>query len=405
MKIRLYPGKLAGEIKNLPAGKSMLQRYIISSALAQGESIISGYTPCNDAASAIACAEALGARVVHEKGALKITGMGSVYQGSEMPVFECGDSAAVLRFFIPVAAAVCGGGIFHGSEQLFRRPLEPYLKIFDECAISYKTGPSSLIIEGKLKSGVYSLPGNISSQFFSGLLFALPLTGCKSAIEPCTPPESAGYADMTIEVIKSYGINAEKKGGIYITYPGEYKAADAICPADSSAAAFWHCANFIGNEIKVPECGDVLSPDYNAPELFSQLAYEKDTVISVSMCPDMLPALALAATQKTGDTLLSNAARLRFKESDRLHSTAAVLNQLGGAVEELSDSLLIHGGRKLKGGVEVEAFEDHRIVMMAAIASTVCDEPVVINGYECAAKSYPGFFSDFDICGGITDVF
>jgi 5-enolpyruvylshikimate-3-phosphate synthase len=123
------------------------------------------------------------------------------------------------------------------------------------------------------------------------------------------------------------------------------------------------------------------------------------------MTPDMLPSLALAATQRKGGTLFSNAARLRFKESDRLHSVCSVLNSLGADIEELPDGLLVHGGKRLRGGVEVSSFGDHRIVMMEAVASTVCDGPVVIDGYECVAKSYPGFFDDFTVCGGKADVF
>lgn len=405
MKIRLYPGHLKGKIEHLPSGKSMLQRYIIASALADGVSTIRNYSPCNDAEAALSCARTLGADIAVSGDTLTVTGCGGIYASDDVPVFECGESAAVLRFMLPVAAAVCGKGMFRGSGRLFERPVEPFLKLFEKHGMGCTFRKDSLELSGRLDCGEFSLPGNVSSQFFSGLLFALPLCGGRSQITAEGQLESAGYADMTLEVIKQFGIRAEKLENGYGISEGGYRAADVICPGDSSAAAFWQCADFIGNEIEIPETGDILSPDSAAPELFRRLDSDGDITLPLSMTPDMLPSLALAATQRKGGTLFSNAARLRFKESDRLHSVCSVLNSLGADIEELPDGLLVHGGKRLRGGAEVSSFGDHRIVMMEAVASTVCDGPVVIDGYECVAKSYPGFFDDFTVCGGKADVF
>lgn len=407
MDLRIMPGKLSGSVTP-PPSKSFAHRFIIAAALSGGISTIRNAAFSKDIEATLRCVEALGAGVERtDPCTLRIHGIGrSISQAGTpggLPHFDCGESGSTLRFLIPIALAVTGGGVFTGQGRLMERPLRPYFDLFAEKGISYTRGGSTLTIQGRLRPGEYRLPGNVSSQFFSGLLFALPLLEGESTITSATAPESACYITMTTEVLREAGVPVRRSedGGSFTVQPAAYQPIDTTVEADWSQAAFWYAANFLDHPIDVQGMnaystqGDMVVAKY-----YWLLARPGETAdIGLSDCPDLLPPLAVMAAVRKGTTRFLNAARLRVKESDRLTAVRNMLNALGARAEEGPDSLTVYGGASLRGGT-VDSCNDHRIVMAAAIAATACQEPVTILGAEAVSKSYPDFFEVFRSLGG-----
>lgn len=407
MDLRIMPGKLSGSVTP-PPSKSFAHRFIIAAALSGGISTIRNAAFSKDIEATLRCVEALGAGVERtDPCTLRIHGIGrSISQAGTpggLPHFDCGESGSTLRFLIPIALAVTGGGVFTGQGRLMERPLRPYFDLFAEKGISYTRGGSTLTIQGRLRPGEYRLPGNVSSQFFSGLLFALPLLEGESTITSVTAPESAGYITMTTEVLREAGVPVRRSedGGSFTVQPAAYQPIDTTVEADWSQAAFWYAANFLDHPIDVQGMnaystqGDMVVAKY-----YWLLARPGGTAdIGLSDCPDLLPPLAVMAAVRKGTTRFLNAARLRVKESDRLTAVRNMLNALGARAEEGPDSLTVYGGASLRGGT-VDSCNDHRIVMAAAIAAIACQEPVTILGAEAVSKSYPDFFEVFRSLGG-----
>ncbi len=408
MDITITPGGLAGTVTP-PPSKSQAHRLLIAAALAQGESVITNVARSQDIEATVNCLEELGAGFSWAGSAVTVRGMGanamSPLRRMAYPRLDCGESGSTLRFLIPIALAVRGGGIFTGRGRLMERPLKPYFDLFDEKGIFYEQKDGQLTVAGMLTPGEYRLPGDVSSQFFTGLLFALPLLNGPSAIIPTTPLESEGYIQMTLQAMGQFGVEMPVTMSLPPQYHPRgnqtYRAADAEVEADWSQAAFWYAAMYLwdvdvqGMNLRSAQ-GDRVMADYY--DRFFMWADSFD----LSNCPDLAPPLAVMAALRSGGgvTRLTNAARLRLKESDRLASVTAVLNALGGDVTEGPDSLTIRGKDVLAGGVKVDSFNDHRIAMMAAIAAARCEKPVTITGAECVAKSYPNFWEEYERLGG-----
>lgn len=408
MDITITPGRLAGAVTP-PPSKSQAHRLLIAAALAHGESVISHVALSQDIEATIRCLEELGAGFAWAGDTVTVRGMGanamSPLRRMAYPRLDCGESGSTLRFLIPIALAVRGGGIFTGRGRLMERPLKPYFDLFDEKGIFYEQKDGVLTVAGMLTPGEYRLPGDVSSQFFTGLLFALPLLNGPSAIIPTTPLESEGYIRMTLQAMGQFGVEMPVTMSLPPHYHPQgnqtYRAADASVEADWSQAAFWYAAMYLwdvnvqGMNLRSAQ-GDRVMADYY--DRFFMWADSFD----LSNCPDLAPPLAVMAALRSGGgvTRLTNAARLRLKESDRLASVTAVLRALGADVTEGPDFLEIRGRETLAGGVTVDSFNDHRIAMMAAIAATKCVKPVTITDAQCVAKSYPGFWEDFERLGG-----
>ena len=408
MDITITPGRLAGAVTP-PPSKSQAHRLLIAAALAHGESVISHVALSQDIEATIRCLEELGAGFSWAGDTVTVRGMGanamSPLRRMAYPRLDCGESGSTLRFLIPIALAVRGGGIFTGRGRLMERPLKPYFDLFDEKGIFYEQKDGVLTVAGMLTPGEYRLPGDVSSQFFTGLLFALPLLNGPSAIIPTTPLESEGYIRRTLQAMGQFGVEMPVTMSLPPHYHPQgnqtYRAADASVEADWSQAAFWYAAMYLwdvdvqGMNLRSAQ-GDRVMADYY--DRFFMWADSFD----LSNCPDLAPPLAVMAALRSGGgvTRLTNAARLRLKESDRLASVTAVLRALGADVTEGPDFLEIRGRETLAGGVTVDSFNDHRIAMMAAIAATKCVKPVTITGAQCVAKSYPGFWEDFERLGG-----
>lgn len=406
MTITVLPEKLKGTVTP-PPSKSMSHRLLLCAALAEGESRLTHVAFSEDVKATLRCIEALGASYVREgESTLVIKGIGGrmAPEKEALPVFDCGESGSTLRFMIPLALAITGGGVFTGKGRLMERPQKPYFDIFDEHGISYEQTGGALTVKGSLKAGEYRLPGNVSSQFFTGLLYALPLVEGESRIVPTTELESSDYIAMTVDALASSGVAVEQPSVpepfFRVCGKTSYAPLNAAVEADWSQAAFWYAAVNLGNKLEIEGMNpSSLQGDRIAKEHFALLARAGNVTIDVSGCPDLVPPLAAAATVRRGKTVLANAARLRLKESDRLESVRKALSALGAEIEEGTDSLSINGVDRLKGG-EVDCCNDHRIAMMAAVAATACTEPVRILGAECVSKSYPDFWDVYAGLGG-----
>lgn len=406
MNVTITPGKLSGAVTP-PPSKSQAHRLLIAAALAGGESVISNAARSQDIAATIACLEELGAGVTPSGDAVAVRGMGaspmSPLRRMAYPRLFCGESGSTLRFLIPVALAVRGGGVFTGKGRLMERPLAPYFDMFDEKGISHAFKDGALTVAGTLTPGEYRLPGNVSSQFVTGLLYALPLLEGDSQIVLTTPPESAGYIGMTVDALAQFGVRVEpRENGWFIPGGQLYRPRSLAVEADWSQAGFWFAAVSLGSPLEVRGMrAPSIQGDWHWLDLHERMCAAPSADIDVSQNPDLVPPLAAAAALERGRvTRLTNAARLRMKESDRLASVTAVLSALGAEVEEGPDFLKITGKDALARGVTVDSFNDHRIAMMAAIAATRCINPVTINGAECVAKSYPDFWEEYERLGG-----
>ena len=437
MDLQIIPKKLSGTVTP-PPSKSIAHRLLIAAALADGVSTVRGIAMSQDVEATLRCLTALGGRWKETTpGVLEITGTGSRRAGEDLPRLDCGESGSTLRFFIPIALAVAGGGVFTGHGRLMERPQGPYFDLFREKGISYEQKDGVLTVRGHLEPGEYKLAGNVSSQFFTGLLFALPLLEGPSVIRSTTEVESRDYIAITRQVLETAGVETTCKDNfrtLEIT-GGTYHPIDETVEADWSQAAFWYTAQGLGNSLTIqgmnPKSiqgdrvmasfaemlrGEPLSGGVTVPILGPASAapakpfqpplrpgWTTPCVGSVSLpltyCPDLAPPLAAWGALLNGTLYLKDAGRLRIKESDRLATITAALRALGADVTEEPDRLIINGKPALPGGT-VDCANDHRIAMMAAIAATGCTGPVTLLGAECVKKSYPDFWDVYQSLGG-----
>ena len=407
MDIRIRPVPLHGAVTP-PPSKSQAHRLILCAALAEGRSIIRNLAFSQDIRATLGCVSALGASwTEQESGVIAVDGIGGREFTGALPHLDCGESGSTLRFLIPIALAVAGGAEFTGRGRLMQRPQKPYFDLFDQMGIKYEQKDDRLRVEGRLRAGEYRMAGNVSSQFFTGLLYALPLLEGQSQIIPTTALESEDYIRMTIQAQKLAGLSVEElPGGGYAVQGQRYRPMDVAVEADWSQAGFWYAAKNLGSDLTI--CGmdeQSLQGDRRIAEFAELLGHEGDREIDVSQCPDLVPPLAAMAAMRKGDCRITGAARLRIKESDRLSAVTAALNAMGARVEEYPEELLIHGAGSLKGGAIIDCCNDHRIAMMCAVAATRAKGgETVLQGAECVRKSYPDFWQVYRALGGDFDV-
>ena len=386
MNVTILPGTLKGAVTP-PSSKSQTHRAVLALMLAQGEGKLSNLAVSQDIQATQDCVAALKS--------------GQPAQADGLPLLDCGESGSTLRFLIPVALAVRGGGHFTGRGRLMERPQGPYIRLFEEKGISWNQEGACLTVAGQLEPGVYALPGNVSSQFITGLLYALPLLPGDSRIVLTKPLESRGYVDMTLDMLRRFDIKVEEQEDGFLV-PGNqtYQARDLTLEADWSGAAFWYAANFLGAQVDIQGLNpDSVQGDRQIGTLYWKLARPGNVDIDLSQCPDLAPPLAVMAAVRKRTTRFVNAGRLRMKESDRLETIARTLNALGAKAQVGEDTLILEGLDHLEGGT-VDGCNDHRIAMMAAVAAVACKEPVTILGAECVKKSYPRFWEDYTALGG-----
>ena len=412
----LTPAKLSGTIAAI-ASKSDAHRLLILAALCRGETRLILEQRSEDIDATIACLRALGAEIDLLPDGGLVRGIERV---NENPLLDCGESGSTFRFLLPVACALCERARFKGSGRLPERPIGELMGVLQAHGVAFSAERLPFETNGKLAGGDFALPGNVSSQYLTGLLLALPVVQTQSMIALTTRLESAAYVDITLHALKRFGVRVETQDGGYIVPGGQaIQSPGELCvEGDWSNAAFFLAAGALGNPVTMTGL-HLDSPQGDKAILDAlgcfgaRVETTKETItvlpalltgctIDVGETPDLLPILAVLGACANGETRLVNAARLRLKESDRLASVSAMLRALGGRVEELPDALVITGGQ-LTGGT-VDSVRDHRIAMSAAIASVRCTDQVTILGAEAVKKSYPAFYSDFNRLGGHADV-
>ena len=392
MDITIQPQKLQGLIHIIPS-KSQAHRYLICAALADGPTAIRCAETSRDMDATADCLNALGADIQRTSWGYQVTPITRIPQTALLP---CRDSGSTLRFLLPVAGALGVDATFRMEGRLPQRPLSPLWEEMERmgCTLTRPTA-DTVRCTGKLKPGNYSIAGNVSSQYITGLLFALSLLDGPTSIEIIGKLESAPYVDMTRQAIRKFRVYATPES---IRGGGCYRSPGGVTvEGDCSNAAFFQAAYQLGNPVS-PICpldSDSVQGDRVAGHLLFQL--REHQTISAADIPDLVPILSVMAAANRG-ALFTDIQRLRLKESDRVASTIAMIEALGGKAEADETTLTVHG-TGLRGGT-VDAVNDHRIAMSAAIAATVCTEPVTILGAECVQKSYPRFWEEYTRLGG-----
>ena len=403
------------------SSKSDGHRSLIAAALAEEESVLFVDGWSDDLEATVRCLKGLGAEIYKEPSGIEVVPIPRNLE--KEAVLDCGESGSTLRFLLPVAAALGRKVTFDGKGRLPERPIGLLLEELEQHGCTVSSDKLPVELEGRLQAGIYTLPGNISSQFITGLLFALPLLEGNSEIRLTTAVESKGYIDMTLKTLKTFGVEVkETENGWFI--PGGQKYSGPrmrFTEGDWSNAAFWLTAGAIKGSIGCQGL-DMESPqgDRAIVSLLEEFGAETKTIlnqitvthqemkgirIDASQIPDLVPILCVAAAAAEGKTMIYNAGRLRIKESDRLAAMAECLKKIGVEVEEREDGLVITGGcNPPEGEIVIDSHNDHRIVMAMAIAAVSLGVELTIEGAEAVNKSYPSFFVELTKLGGVVDV-
>ncbi len=417
MQVRIKPTKPNGEISAI-ASKSDAHRAIICAALSDDKTNIHISHISKDIEATLNCIKNMGADFVKRDRVYEIT---PAKELSVNPTLDCNESGSTLRFLLPVLSALGVGATFVGSGRLPERPMGLLVDLLKVHGNDFLSSQLPITVSGRTQGGVFDIAGNESSQFISGLLFALPLLKEKSVIRLTSELQSSAYVNMTIDTLKSFGINILQNENEFIinatdsyTSPKEY-----VVEGDWSNAAFFMVLGAIGGSITIKNLNlnsnqsdkmllDVLSlAGVNYTVSNSEVTVEKSEIkafdFDVSECPDLFPVLSVLACSAKGKSTLYNARRLRLKESDRIKTTKELILKLGGKAEETDDSLIICGNGRLNGGT-VESYNDHRIAMSAFVASAICENDVILKDARAIDKSYPSFIENFESIGGVVNV-
>lgn len=415
--MRIEPAALQGIVK-VPASKSLTHRALICAALTRKTCRIGNVLISDDTLATAAALKVLGAKFAGEQ----IDGSGLFKTGGTL---YCGESGSTLRFLLPLSCLGQTQNVLTGIGRLLQRPIQPLADALQQLGGNVQTseGLTPVTTRPGLSGGTCTLPGDVSSQFVSGLLMAIPACQKASRIQLTGPLESAPYVELTLETMAHYGVKVKTESDVqgqpvaFEVQPQTYQARDYVVPSDWSSAAFWLVAACIGRGLGITV--ESITPDKQADAAILPILQKMGgkvvagtngvraetssllgADIDVAQCPDLVPILAVAGCFAQGRTRLYNAARLRLKESDRLASMAEELKKMGAHVEEKSEELIIHHS-PLKGAM-LSSHGDHRIAMALSIAASMAEGPSVIDGADCVAKSYPAFFHDFRELGGKT---
>ena len=407
-EITLVPGARSGVVR-APSSKSQAHRLLICAALGEKGCTVNCGEKSKDIIATAKCLQALCTDVRE-----LFTGIYHIApcKKADGAILPCGESGSTLRFLIPICGALGKSAVFKMEGRLPERPLAPFDELLRNHGMCIEKEGDELHVSGKLQSGIFEIAGNVSSQFISGLLFALPLLAGDSIIRVTGKTESGAYIGMTENAIAKAGIRFEKADNEYTVFGNQkYNLPDSSAEGDYSNGAFFLCMGALSDKgITVRNLPDnSLQGDKKIADILkcfganisigkNEITAKKDSLhgieIDASEIPDLVPVLSVLACAAEGETKIYNAARLRIKESDRLCSTAALIKNLGGNVVERPDGLIIRGSG-LSGG-KVDSFNDHRIAMSAAVAACMCTADVTITNPECTQKSFPLFWESFD---------
>ena len=405
MRARITPAKIDSGNITIPPSKSLAHRAIICACLAPGRSVISNIDYSVDIRATIEGMRHLGASIKEDKDTLFIDGIETFqYDGD---VVNCHESGSTLRFFLPLFSLTGKRATFSGSKRLIERPQNVYEMLFQEQGIDFVRTYPNIIIDGRLKPGELTLKGNVSSQFITGLLFALPLLEADSKIHIEPPFESRSYVDLTIQMLKRFQIIVEYEDAYTLAIKGnqQYQPTDVLVEGDYSQLVFWASLGVLNHSVETHGLDlHSLQGDKKTIDIFQSMnagikvlddGYQfcpgtlNGTVIDLNDCPDLGPMLFALATQANGKTTFQNAGRLRIKESDRIEAMETELKKLGCSISSTFGTVTITGPVKLQGNVTLHGHNDHRIA----------DEPITIDDAQAISKSYPGFFKDLASCG------
>ena len=426
---KINPGFLHGNVL-IPSSKSMGHRLCICAGLAGNNCVVDNIAISKDIEATNRCLAGLGVDVksvpsLHKGRTAFQYGWNYKFPLGSVTA-DCGESGSTLRFFIPLGALCNVPFTFEGHGKLVSRPLQPYYDIFTKQELRYRTaanGQLPLTVAGRLKPDDYVLPGDVSSQFISGLFFALPLLEGDSTLEILPPLESASYIELTLDSLRTFGIEIIKTDDLHYRIPGnqhyESPGTGVQVEGDWSQAAFWLVAGAIGSREGLC-CHGLSEASLQGDKavlrilrsMGAEIAVQGDAFsvmpsrlhgceIDAADCPDLVPVLSVAAALAEGTTHIVNAGRLRIKECDRLAAMHTELVKLGADITEEPEGLIIKGKPEgLTGGTAVDAWNDHRIAMSMAVAALACNEPVTLTGGESVSKSYPEFWNDYASVGG-----
>ena len=403
MDVVISKSKLSGHI-NAISSKSDAHRALICAALGDKPCRIQLGSMSDDIEATAHVLSVLGAEIKRDGFNFHVKPVwGHI---PEECVLDCNESGSTLRFLFPVAAALVPSVTFTGRGRLPQRPMEEICSVMrlNGCKIDRVLLPIS--IKGLLKKGCFSLPGNVSSQYISGLLFALPFLNGKSEIKITSALESSSYINLTLQTMKKFGVEPKRledgflfNGDEHYVSPENYQVE-----GDWSNSAFWYAARFLGADIAV-DClsENSVQGDKAVVKILDSFSLSGDLTVSAKEIPDLIPVLAVDACHRKAKTVFSDCQRLRLKESNRILSTCDMINALGGKAEGTEDSICVYGTGTLIGGT-VDSVNDHRIAMSAAVASLICEQDVTIKNAQDVNKSYPAFFDDFKKLGGTLNV-
>lgn len=411
MKLTILKAPSGGTIRAIPS-KSAAHRYLICAGLSEGTSRIEIEKLSDDIEATADCLRALGANVSYENGRFTVT-PGSVRDS--IPVLNCRESGSTLRFLLPVAAAL-GGAEFRTEGRLSQRPLDDLINAIEQHGVSVTRSGDVVTVSGKMKGGDFFVPGDVSSQYVSGLLLALPLCG-GGRVVLTSGLQSSPYVEMTVDAMRRFGVGVIAENNNYtVSADSHYRAAGLCVPGDWSNAAYWLCSgvsvsgldavSLQGDKEIVRVLENMGAAVVNEDGRFrtSGLGSLCGVKIDARDIPDAVPVISVLCAAAKGRSEISGVDRLRLKESDRVESVIRMLSSLGGVCEYRDGSLIVCGkGAKLRGGT-VDSANDHRIAMSAGVAKYYSDGPVTVIGADAVGKSYPGFWNDYEDLGGITDV-
>ncbi|MBQ7822338.1 MAG: 3-phosphoshikimate 1-carboxyvinyltransferase [Clostridia bacterium] len=420
MKVSIRPGRLSGTIRAIES-KSYAHRALICAAFADRPTEIVCTALSDDIEATIGCLRALGAEITRDGDKLWVTPVGDIPKDA---ILDCKESGSTYRFILPCVCMRGADSRFRLGGRLPVRPMDVFWNLVEHRGITVQgKGNEIVCVKGKLTGDKFKIPGNVSSQYISGLAMALGMSGRRGVIEITNGIESLGYINITLDIMEKFGIKTEFDNNKLIVH-GEkrYRSSGYLkIEGDWSNAAFWLCsAAAQGSELTCTglnirsKQGDRAVCDI-LEGFGAKLVYSDDSVtvkasterlngitIDAHDTPDLIPAVAVCAVSAIGETVVTGAARLRLKESDRLETVTDTLNKLGGKARVTEDGMVITG-TKLSGG-ETDGCNDHRIVMMSAAASSLCTNEVTITGAQACEKSYPTFFDDFRLLGGNADI-
>lgn len=408
MDIKITPAAIFGSVEGI-ASKSFAHRALICAALANGKSKIRINTTSADIEATVSCLRSLGAEVEISGSVYSVTPFDFSRKEAEI---DCNESGSTVRFLLPVICALGVNTKINARGRLPERPLSPLKE--ELIRMGAKISDSfPLSVSGKIEAGEFTLKGDVSSQFVTGLLIALAFLG-GGKINLLPPVQSRPYINITLEVLRTFGADIKEENNTFYIDNSPLKGCDFTVEADWSNAAFPLC---MGAEVTGLNPDSVqgdkaiievlknmgASVSENGGCFKADVSNLHSSRICAADIPDAVPVIAAIASTAKGETVIWGGERLRIKESDRIQSTCAMLRSLGADISETDDGMIIRGKEFLSGG-ETPSYNDHRIAMAAAVAACRCKNPVIIRNAEAVNKSYPEFFNDFNKLGGQANV-